>query len=61
MALTIDVMHMQGLSNDMRPQLPPKKTIVVVNIHSSKRRYTGCTLLTRQSASVLQVDVSYKW
>ena len=55
-------MHDHGPSNEVHNQLLLKKTnkaVLAIDIRSSKRYYTCCTLLTRRSASVLQVGVSY--
>ena len=56
MALAIDTIDGQGLSNEARCELLPKKSKVTLYFHS-KSRLTSCTLLTRQSASVLKVGV----
>ena len=58
MALVVDVIDRCGPSNETRHQLQPKKT-KVRRLYTSKRRFSCTLLLTRRSASILKVDVSY--
>ena len=62
MTLAVDVIDRWGPSNEMRRQLQPKKTKEIIShLYSSKRRFTHPPLLTRRSALVLKVGVSYGW
>ena len=67
MALAINVIDRRGPGNKIHCQLQPKKTkvqckaVLAVYIRSSKRHFTHPSLLTRQSALVLKVGVSYGW
>ena len=53
-------MHGGGPSNEMCPQLQPKKAKVrlISSLHSNKRCYKCCTLLTRWS-TVLAVNIMH--
>ena len=60
MALAIDIIDGQGLSNEAHHELLPKKSKVTLRICCSlhgKSCLTSCTLLTSCSASVITVDV----
>ena len=63
MTNAIDIANGRGLSNEARRELLPNKTKVTLyhgcinRSFNSKRRLTGCTLLTRRSASVTKVGV----
>ena len=59
MALAIDTIEGQGLSNKARRELLPKKskvTLYLLSLHG-KSRLTNCTLLTTRSATVIKVGV----
>ena len=59
MALAIDTVDRRGLSNEVRRELLPKKSKVMLICHSlhGESCLTSCTLLTRWSALVLQVGM----
>ena len=59
MAFAVDVIDRHGPSNEMRRQLKPKKAKGISSLYSSKQRFTHPSLITRRSASVLKVGVSY--
>ena len=65
MALAVDVIDRRGPSNEMCGHLQPKKTKVTLcylcTVYSRKIRFTRPTLLTRRSALVFKVVVSYGW
>ena len=64
MALAVNVIDRRGPSNEMCRQLQPKKTKVRLCypvIYVAARRFSRPSLLTRQSALVLKVGVSYGW
>ena len=64
MALAVNVIERRDPSNEMRRQLQPKNTKVRLYypfIYVAARRFSHPSLLTRQSALVLKVGVSYGW
>ena len=60
MALPVNADNGRGPSNKMYHHLQPKKTKVMLYL-AFIYHFTRCTLLTRQSKSILQVGVSYRW
>ena len=66
MALAINIIDRRGPSNEMRHQLQPKKTKAYDQGKATlaiymQRRFSRPTLLTRRSALVLKMGVSYGW
>ena len=51
MAFAIDTVDGRGLSNEVRRELLPKKSKIMLYLHG-KSCLTSCTLLTRRSALV---------
>ena len=63
MTLTIDVIDKRGPSNKMHRHLYQKETKVTLHYlcNNTKSHFTLPSSLTRQSALVLKVGVSYEW
>ena len=59
MTLAIDIIDGRGLSNEVHGELLPKKSNTVFTTHFTVKGIylISCTLLTRQSASVLKVGM----